>query len=164
MKWLRREWKHLNICHSKNYHENGYNGIVSALNDLTAYHWLVIYSTIGQSQLTFVHSLLYNDLKIFVPSVFLLGKFCIHYLKKRITYASKIQLFCQVEPTLLTYNIKTINTSPSEAITELVKTNCQMKLRHKETKHLLIGIRKNSKLLLHLTNLTIEKHKRNKTG
>lgn len=46
--------------------------------------------------------------------------------------------------------------SPSEAITEPVKTNYQMKLRHKETKHLLIGIRKNSKLLLHITNLTIE--------
>lgn len=53
----------------------------------------------------------------------------------------KIQLFGQVEPTALTYNIKTINTSPREAITELVKTNYQMKLRHKETKHLLIGIK-----------------------
>ena len=52
--------------------------------------------------------------------------------------------------------IPAINASPSEAITELVKTNYQMKLRHKETKHLLIGIRNNSKLLLHLTKLTIE--------
>ena len=66
----------------------------------------------------------------------------------------KIQLFCQVEATALKYNI---NTSPSEAITELVETNYQMKLRHKETKHLLIGIRTNSKLhLSHRTNLTIE--------
>ena len=69
---------------------------LSLVSDLQ-HHWSI----------TFVHSLLYNDLKIFVPSVFLLGEFCIHYLKKRITYASKIQLFCQVEPTVLTYNIKT---------------------------------------------------------
>lgn len=58
----------------------------------------------------------------------------------------KIQLFCQVEPSALRYDIKSINKSPSEVITELVKTNYQMKLRHKETKHLLIGIRKNSKV------------------
>ena len=66
----------------------------------------------------------------------------------------KIQLFCQGEATALKYNI---NTNPSEAISELVETNYPMKLRHKETKHLLIGIRTNSKLnLLHRTNLTIE--------
>ena len=75
------------MCNSKNYNENWYKGIVSALNDLTAYHWLVIYSIIGQSQLTLVQPLLYNDLKIFVPSLFLLGKFSICCLKKRITYA-----------------------------------------------------------------------------
>ena len=95
-----------------------------------------------------------NDLKIFVPSVFLLGKFCICWLKKFKEPMLKIQLFCQGEATALKYNI---NTNPSEAISELVETNYPMKLRHKETKHLLIGIRTNSKLnLLHRTNLTIE--------
>lgn len=67
----------------------------------------------------------------------------------------KIQLFCQLEPTALTYNTKTINTSASEAITELVKTNYQMKLRQRDQASI-DWYKKEFETLLHRTNVTIE--------